>query len=191
MASVTDLISIVDADPDLADLLDGDELARARREALTRERRLAPGDWDSAGAIEPDTHQCDRCRNDPDRLGHPSGEPCHDEAGADDQGALHDPVVPREGLSRAEQDEAEARMDPPVVVEHVEVAAHDEGKHGDDREGDRDRDAGSRASQVRRQRQDGDSEDPPELQAPTHANECTGERSTALPVAMRAATTAS
>jgi CRP/FNR family transcriptional regulator, cyclic AMP receptor protein len=56
VASVTDLISIVDADPDLADLLDQSELDRARREALTRERRLSPGDWDATGAIEPDKH---------------------------------------------------------------------------------------------------------------------------------------
>jgi hypothetical protein len=56
MASVTNLISIVDADPDLADLLDGSELERARREALTRVRRLSPGDWDPAGAMEPDKH---------------------------------------------------------------------------------------------------------------------------------------
>ena len=56
MASVTDLISIVDADPDLADLLEQSELDRARREALTRERRLSPGDWDATGAIEPDKH---------------------------------------------------------------------------------------------------------------------------------------
>jgi hypothetical protein len=56
MASVTDLISIVDADPDLADLLDEPELSRARRQALTRERRLSPGDWDASGAIEPDKH---------------------------------------------------------------------------------------------------------------------------------------
>jgi CRP/FNR family transcriptional regulator, cyclic AMP receptor protein len=56
VASVTDLISIVDADPDLADLLDQSELDCARREALTRERRLSPGDWDATGAIEPDKH---------------------------------------------------------------------------------------------------------------------------------------
>jgi len=56
MASVTNLISIVDADPDLADLLDDSELERARREALTRVRRLSPGDWDPAGAMEPDKH---------------------------------------------------------------------------------------------------------------------------------------
>jgi CRP/FNR family cyclic AMP-dependent transcriptional regulator len=56
VASVTDLISIVDADSDLADLLDQSELDRARREALTRERRLSRGDWDASGAIEPDKH---------------------------------------------------------------------------------------------------------------------------------------
>ena len=56
MASVTDLISIVDADPDLADLLDDSELERARREALTRVRRLSTGEWDPAGAMEPDKH---------------------------------------------------------------------------------------------------------------------------------------
>ena len=36
------LISIVDADPDLADLLDEGELERARHEALTRVQRLSP-----------------------------------------------------------------------------------------------------------------------------------------------------
>ena len=56
MASVTDLISIADADPDLADLLDEAELERARREALARARRLSPGDWDASGAVEPDKH---------------------------------------------------------------------------------------------------------------------------------------
>lgn len=56
LASVKDSISIVDADPDLADLLDDAECARARREALARVRRLSPGDWDASGAIEPDKH---------------------------------------------------------------------------------------------------------------------------------------
>lgn len=56
MGSVTDLISIIDADPDLAELLDESQRERARREALTRVRRLSPGDWDAARAIEPDTH---------------------------------------------------------------------------------------------------------------------------------------
>ena len=52
----TNLISIVDADRDLADLLDDSEYERARHEALTRERRLSPGDWDASSAIEPDQH---------------------------------------------------------------------------------------------------------------------------------------
>ncbi len=53
---MTDLISIVDADDDLADLLDVSERERARREALTRVRRLSPGEWDVSSAIEPDKH---------------------------------------------------------------------------------------------------------------------------------------
>jgi CRP/FNR family transcriptional regulator, cyclic AMP receptor protein len=49
-------ISIVDADPDLADLLDDAELERARREAVTRVQRLSPGEWDAAAAMEPAVH---------------------------------------------------------------------------------------------------------------------------------------
>jgi hypothetical protein len=49
-------ISIVDADPDLGDLLDARELERARREALTRVQRLSPGDWDAGAAQEPAVH---------------------------------------------------------------------------------------------------------------------------------------
>jgi CRP/FNR family cyclic AMP-dependent transcriptional regulator len=49
-------ISIVDADPDLADLLAPRELERARREALTRVQRLSPGEWDAAAAQEPAEH---------------------------------------------------------------------------------------------------------------------------------------
>jgi len=56
MGSVTDLISIIDADPELAELLDEPERERARREALTRERRLSQGEWDAANAVEPDVH---------------------------------------------------------------------------------------------------------------------------------------
>lgn len=56
MGSVTNLISIVDADADLAELLDESERERARREALTRVRALSPGEWDAANAIEPDLH---------------------------------------------------------------------------------------------------------------------------------------
>jgi CRP/FNR family transcriptional regulator, cyclic AMP receptor protein len=56
VGSVTDLISIVDADADLAELLDESERQRARREALTRVRSLSPGEWDAANAVEPDLH---------------------------------------------------------------------------------------------------------------------------------------
>lgn len=54
MAATT--ISIVDADPDLGELLDPDERARAQRDALARVQRLSPGAWDAVGAIEPNTH---------------------------------------------------------------------------------------------------------------------------------------
>jgi hypothetical protein len=49
-------ISIVEADPELADLLEPGEVARARREALTGVRHLSEGEWDVAGALEPDIH---------------------------------------------------------------------------------------------------------------------------------------
>jgi CRP/FNR family cyclic AMP-dependent transcriptional regulator len=49
-------ISIVDADPDLADLLDAKAVERARREAVTRVRYLSPGEWDAAAAHEPAEH---------------------------------------------------------------------------------------------------------------------------------------
>jgi hypothetical protein len=50
------VISIVDADPELSELLDDDQLEQARHEALTRVQRLSPGEWDVAGALEPDVH---------------------------------------------------------------------------------------------------------------------------------------
>jgi CRP/FNR family transcriptional regulator, cyclic AMP receptor protein len=53
---VTDLISIVDADADLADVLDPASREQARRGALTRVRHLSPGEWDATGAMEPDLH---------------------------------------------------------------------------------------------------------------------------------------
>jgi len=56
MTRTPDLISIVDADPDLGELLSESERDRARRDALTRVRRLSPGAWDAATAIEPGTH---------------------------------------------------------------------------------------------------------------------------------------
>jgi CRP/FNR family cyclic AMP-dependent transcriptional regulator len=56
VGSVTDLISIIDADPELGELLDEPERERARREALTRERRLSTGEWEADKAIEPGMH---------------------------------------------------------------------------------------------------------------------------------------
>ena len=50
------MISIVDADPDLGDLLSPGDLERARREAVTRVSRLSPGAWDAADAHEPAEH---------------------------------------------------------------------------------------------------------------------------------------
>jgi CRP/FNR family transcriptional regulator, cyclic AMP receptor protein len=50
------VISIIDADPELGDLLEPGQLERARREAVTRVQRLSAGEWDVAGALEPDVH---------------------------------------------------------------------------------------------------------------------------------------
>jgi hypothetical protein len=50
------LISIVDADADLAELLDPAEAERARHEALTRVRSLSPGRWEVESALEADVH---------------------------------------------------------------------------------------------------------------------------------------
>src|ERR1044071_7183395 len=50
------MISIVDADPDLGDLLSPGDLERARHEALTRVYRLSPGAWDASAAHEPPEH---------------------------------------------------------------------------------------------------------------------------------------
>lgn len=49
-------ISLIDADPELADLVPEEDRDRARREARTRLRRLSPGDWNPTGAMEPDSH---------------------------------------------------------------------------------------------------------------------------------------
>ena len=49
-------ISIVDADPDLGELLDAGDYERAKREALARVQRLSPGEWDAAAALEHDRH---------------------------------------------------------------------------------------------------------------------------------------
>jgi hypothetical protein len=51
-----ELISIIDADPDLGELLDEHERERARRDALAHERRLSVGAWDVRDAVEPDLH---------------------------------------------------------------------------------------------------------------------------------------
>jgi hypothetical protein len=56
MSPGPDVISIIDADPDLGELLDADERERARREAVTRVRRLSPGAWKAAEALERDVH---------------------------------------------------------------------------------------------------------------------------------------
>jgi CRP/FNR family cyclic AMP-dependent transcriptional regulator len=49
-------MSIVDADPDLGELLDEGDLERARRDALVRVQHLSPGDWDAGAAREADVH---------------------------------------------------------------------------------------------------------------------------------------
>jgi CRP/FNR family cyclic AMP-dependent transcriptional regulator len=53
---VTETISIVDADPDLADRLERGQVEDARHEALARVQHLTPGEWDVAGALEEDVH---------------------------------------------------------------------------------------------------------------------------------------
>ena len=50
------VISLVDADPELGELLDERDYERARREALARVSRLSPGVWDAAAALERDAH---------------------------------------------------------------------------------------------------------------------------------------
>jgi CRP/FNR family cyclic AMP-dependent transcriptional regulator len=56
MSVATDAISIIDADPELGDLLAESERERARRETLTRVRRLSRGAWNVAESVEPDSH---------------------------------------------------------------------------------------------------------------------------------------
>jgi len=51
-----ELISLIDADPELGDLLAPPERERARREATTRVRRLSQGAWDVAASVEPESH---------------------------------------------------------------------------------------------------------------------------------------
>jgi CRP/FNR family transcriptional regulator, cyclic AMP receptor protein len=50
------VISILDADSDLADLLDESEAEQARRLAVTRVRSLSPGPWEALNAFETDQH---------------------------------------------------------------------------------------------------------------------------------------
>ncbi|HTP22121.1 MAG TPA: helix-turn-helix domain-containing protein [Solirubrobacteraceae bacterium] len=52
----SDVISIIDADPDLGELLNPAEREAAHRDATTRVRRLSPGKWVAAEALEPDVH---------------------------------------------------------------------------------------------------------------------------------------
>ena len=49
-------ISLVDADPELGELLDERDYEAARREALARLSRLSPGVWDATAALERDSH---------------------------------------------------------------------------------------------------------------------------------------
>lgn len=53
---MAETISIVDADPDLAEQLDEGQLERARRDAIARVQRLSPGVWDAEAALEHDSH---------------------------------------------------------------------------------------------------------------------------------------
>ena len=55
-AAGSEVISIIDADPDIEVLLDPAERKRVRREAVTRVRRLSPGKWMALEALEPDVH---------------------------------------------------------------------------------------------------------------------------------------
>jgi CRP/FNR family transcriptional regulator, cyclic AMP receptor protein len=52
----SEVISIVDADPDLGGLLDSAEREQARREAVTRVVRLESGKWMAVEAFQPDVH---------------------------------------------------------------------------------------------------------------------------------------
>jgi len=50
------VMSLVEADPDLGERLDPEEIQRAHRDALVRIRRLSTGEWDAAGAVEEGSH---------------------------------------------------------------------------------------------------------------------------------------
>jgi hypothetical protein len=53
---VSEIISLIDADPELGDLLAEPERDQARRAVLTHERRLEVGEWRAAEAFESDRH---------------------------------------------------------------------------------------------------------------------------------------
>lgn len=55
-AGTADSVSLVEADPDLADLLTPEQLERARREARAAVLRLSPGGWDATQAETPERH---------------------------------------------------------------------------------------------------------------------------------------
>ena len=50
------MISIVDADPDLAEQLDDDPARACAPRGADPRPALSPGEWDVAGALEPDVH---------------------------------------------------------------------------------------------------------------------------------------
>ena len=56
LSAIADSISIIDADPELEDLVPLADRERARREARTRVRHLSAGAWDVTAAEEPDSH---------------------------------------------------------------------------------------------------------------------------------------
>jgi CRP/FNR family transcriptional regulator, cyclic AMP receptor protein len=56
LTAAADSISIIDADPELEDLVASSDRDRARRETLTRVRHLSGGDWNVAAAEEPSSH---------------------------------------------------------------------------------------------------------------------------------------
>jgi CRP/FNR family cyclic AMP-dependent transcriptional regulator len=56
LSVATSSISIIDADPELEDLVPATDRERARRETRTRVRQLSTGAWDVAAAEEPDAH---------------------------------------------------------------------------------------------------------------------------------------
>lgn len=56
LATDREILSIVDADPDLLERIDEGRVAGARRSAVARVRRLEAGSWDAAAAAEDTDH---------------------------------------------------------------------------------------------------------------------------------------